>query len=269
MSGLRAWIKHHPLVSFLAVAFGFSWGLWAVMLSQTGHINWAGSFGPTVAAIAVVGISQGRSGLKNLLRPILAWRFGAGWYFFIFIGCILIFVLGLWAYTLLGGALFLPREAIMSQLVLVPLYYLIVFFIGGPLGEEIGWRGFLLPHLLKHNNGLIASVIVFIFWFAWHLPLFWLPGASQYGSPLGPYVIFIAVWSILFTWVFVGTSGSLLSVLLLHTTINTFSLFLAGVDPTVAEGPAIVYGGAVSALLALVVLVMNKRVTRTSNANTG
>lgn len=268
MNKLRTWINNHPLLSFVVVAYGFSWGLWAFMLTQMGYINWVGSFGPTLAAIVVVGISQGRSGLKNLLRPILAWRFGINWYFFIIVGCILVFVLGLWAYMLLGGVLSLPREAVVSQLVLVPIYYLIVLFIGGPLGEEIGWRGYLLPQLLKQRNGLVSSVIVFVIWFAWHLPLFWLPGASQYGSPIGPYVIFIAAWSTLFTWVYLGTSGSLLSVLLLHTSINTFSLFMTGVDPAHTEGPFLAYGVA-SAMLALVVVVMNRQMTQGPDVKAG
>lgn len=268
MNKLHTLINDHPLISFVVFAYGFSWGLWAFMLSQWGYINWIGSFGPSLAAIVVVGITQGRSGLKNLLRPILAWRFGIGWYFFIFVGCIIVFVIGLWAYTIVGGVVSLSRAAIIDQLVLIPLYYLIVFFIGGPLGEEVGWRGFVLPHLLKQKNSLISSLIVFVLWFAWHLPLFWLPGASQYGSPLGPYVIFIAAWSILFTWVYIGTSGSLLSALLLHTSINTFSLFMTEADPVHAEGPFLAYGVAFI-LLALIVVIMNRRMTQAPDAKAG
>jgi membrane protease YdiL (CAAX protease family) len=162
----------------------------------------------------------------------------------------------------LGGVISLPREAVISQLLLIPVYFIIVLFIGGPLGEEIGWRGYLLPRLMKQNNGLVSSIIVFIFWLVWHLPLFWLPGASQYGSPIGPYVIYIAAWSILFTWVYMGTSGSLLSALLLHTSINTFSLFLSSVDPANVDNSLIVYGGVLFSLLALFVVVMNRQMTR-------
>ena len=63
------------------------------------------------------------------------------------------------------------------------------------------------------------------------------------------------------TWVYLGTSGSLLSALLLHTSVNTFELFMTGVDPAHTEGPFLAYGVA-SALQALVVVVMNRQMTQ-------
>ena len=253
MNKLRSLINEHPLISFVVVAYGFSWGLWWLMISLTGHINWLGSFGPSLAAILLTVIGKGRAGLKTLLNPIKHWRFGPGWYFFVLIGCVLLFLLGLWGFILFGGIFYLSGDKILNQLVQTPIFYLIILIIGGPLGEEIGWRGFVLPQLLKSKNVLISSAILFVVWFAWHLPLFWLPGASQYGSPIVPYLIFFAAWSILFTWVYLGTSGSLLSALLLHTSINTYSNFMSGVDPAHADNPLLAYGIA-SALFAIVVL---------------
>lgn len=266
MDKVRVLINNHPLASFVVVAYGFSWGIWGLMIASTGHINWIGSFGPTVAALIVVAISQGRAGLGKLLRPIRAWRFGIGWYFFIFVGCILVFLIGLWGYLMLGGTVVLSSNAIVNQLVVIPIYFLIILIIGGSLGEEIGWRGYVLPHLLKQKNGLVSSGVVFAIWFAWHLPLFWLPGASQYGSPIGPYLLFIAVWSVLFTWVYLGTSGSLLAALLLHTSINTFSNFMTGVDKVNAEGPFLAYGIAF-AILAVIVVATSKRMLQLPEEN--
>jgi len=81
MNKLRSLINDHPLISFVILAYGISWGLWILMITATGHINWLGSFGPSLAAIILVGIGQGRAGLKKLLSPIKFWRFGVGWYF--------------------------------------------------------------------------------------------------------------------------------------------------------------------------------------------
>jgi len=188
--------------------------------------------------------------------------------FFVLIGCIFVFIIGLWLYILFGGVISLPGDKILNQLVQVPIFFLIILIIGGPLGEEIGWRGFLLPQLLKSKNGLLSSAILFVIWFAWHLPLFWLPGASQYGSPIGPYLLFFAAWSILFTWVYIGTSGSLLSALLLHTSINTFSNFMSGVDSTHADSPFLAYGIA-SALLAVVVILVYRHMFQKQNSDVG
>ena len=258
MGKVRTLINNHPLAAFLIVAYGFSWGIWGLLTALTGHIHWIGSFGPSIAAVVVVAIGEGKDGLRNLLRPIRQWRFGLGWDFFILIGCPLIFSIGLWAYILLGGAFSLSSDAVINQLIQVPIYYIIILIIGGPLGEEIGWRGFALPRLLEHKSSLMASFYIFLMWFVWHLPLFWLPGAGQQGSPIGAYVLMIAAWSILFTWVYNGTSGSLLSALLLHTSINTFSNFASGVDPAHANGPLWAYA-IVFAVLALVIALMRKQ----------
>ena len=265
MIKLRAWIDEHPILAFVLITYGFSWGLWALMISIWGVINWVGSFGPSFAALVIVALTQGRAGLKKLLRPILQGRFGLGWYAFILPGCVLLLLLGLWAYVLLGGASVLPGKVVLSQLPLIPVYFLIVLLIGGPLGEEIGWRGYLLPHLLKQRDALYASLVVFVIWFGWHLPLFWLPGASQRGASIAAFLLFTAAWSILFAWVYLGTARSLLSALLLHTSINTLSLFLSQIDPAHVDGPLLVQA-ILSAVIALLVVATDKRMTRPAAA---
>ncbi len=98
-------------------------------------------------------------------------------------------------------------------------------------------------------------------WFVWHLPLFWLPGASQQGTSIGAFALHLLAWSILFTWVYLGTRGSLLAALLLHTSINTFSLIVSETDPTHAEAPLLTYA-IVFSILALLVILLDKRMTR-------
>lgn len=265
MNGLRGWVNQHPILSFILVTYGFSWGLWAVMIAAWGTINWLGSFGPLVGALAVVAITRGRAGLKDLLQPILKGRFGLGWYQFILVGCVLVLLLGVWVHVLLGGVSVLPRDIVLRELPLIPIYFLIVFGIGGPLGEEIGWRGYLLPHLLKERDPLYASLIVWVIWFGWHLPLFWIPGASQHGVSIPAFVLFIAAWTILFTWVYMGTRRSLISVLLLHTSINTLSLFMQQVDPAHMNDPLLIQA-IISSILALIVIITDKRMTRPAEA---
>lgn len=47
----------------------------------------------------------------------------------------------------------------------------ITLLYGGPLGEELGWRGFALPYLQKRHSPLRASIILGFFWGLWHAPL--------------------------------------------------------------------------------------------------
>jgi membrane protease YdiL (CAAX protease family) len=95
---------------------------------------------------------------------------------------------------------------------------------GGPLGEEPGWRGFALPRLQAVLSPLLASVVVGIGWAAWHLPL-QLRGAYDESMGLGlwgvvtRFVSQVAV-SVIFTWIFNRSGGSILVVVILHTSLN-------------------------------------------------
>jgi len=98
--------------------------------------------------------------------------------------------------------------------------------LGGPLGEEIGWRGFLLPELLKRNGPLVASLTLGVVWGLWHLPIDLYAGFLVKGP--GAVVVRI-IWTlpvaILFTWFYLRSKGSLLVALLLHASINVPSDF--------------------------------------------
>ena len=98
------------------------------------------------------------------------------------------------------------------------------FLLGGPLGEEIGWRGFLLPQLLKRHSPLAASLILGVVWALWHLPIDLYAGYLLEG-PAAVLVRIICVLplTILFTWFYLQSKGNLLVAMLLHTSINILS----------------------------------------------
>jgi len=92
---------------------------------------------------------------------------------------------------------------------------------GGSLGEELGWRGFALPRLLRRFSPVAASTILGLLWGLWHLPIdirhgFGLPGIAGVSLRLG----WAWALSALFTWVFIRAGGALLAPLLLHTSFN-------------------------------------------------
>lgn len=93
--------------------------------------------------------------------------------------------------------------------------------LGGSLGEEVGWRGFFLPALLARYGPLMSSLVLGIVWALWHLPVDWA-GGFGFGGPAA--VIFRIVWTIpltiIFTWFYLRSRGSLLVALFLHTSIN-------------------------------------------------
>ena len=127
------------------------------------------------------------------------------------------------------------------------------------VGEELGWRGYALPLLLEKRSPLTASVILGVVWGLWHLPTFLVPGTPQYGLPLTAFVLLTIEYSILMTWVFLHTLGSVLIATLFHGAINlSQGLFLGGMDGASRYWLlSIVYG--VAALIVAVVLGLSAR----------
>jgi membrane protease YdiL (CAAX protease family) len=90
------------------------------------------------------------------------------------------------------------------------------------LGEELAWRGFALPRLLTQYNALVASLILGVIWALWHLPLVWTEGGPMYHQPVWLLLVDITAESVLFTWVFLHTRGSVLIAMLFHGATNLF-----------------------------------------------
>jgi len=86
------------------------------------------------------------------------------------------------------------------------------------IGEELGWRGFGLPVLLRRTRPAVATLAVGGIWAAWHLPLFWIPNTVQASIPLPYFVLSILAASALYTALFLHSQPSVLPALLMHTT---------------------------------------------------
>jgi CAAX protease family protein len=128
------------------------------------------------------------------------------------------------------------------------------------VGEELGWRGYALPGLLPRRSALTASLMLGVLWGAWHLPTFFVPGAPQYGLPFPAFMILTVAYSVLITWLYLHTEGSVLIATLLHGAINlSQGFFLGGIDPAREYWLlAVVYGAAALA----VSLVLGSNLTR-------
>jgi hypothetical protein len=99
----------------------------------------------------------------------------------------------------------------------------------GMFGEEVGWRGYALPKLLEKYNPIIASIILALPWIFWHTPLAvfqeWRGNTTIFDFILDYFLLIIPL-SIIFTWFFQKTKGSLLLIILLHKSFNlTFNAY--------------------------------------------
>ncbi len=111
----------------------------------------------------------------------------------------------------------------------------LVLVVGGPLGEEFGWRGDALPALVARLDWRTASLIIGAVWGAWHLPLIYLASSSQSHIPIAIFMLNILAGSVEFAWIFERTQQSVLTALVLRTSLNAWTAII-GVVPPAATG---------------------------------
>lgn len=230
-------LARHPLIWFFVLAYAFSWIVEApVVLSKTGTgllpyelprlvttilIAAATFTGPTVAAFVMAHATEGPDGVRRLARRYVHWRVGIGWYLFVLLAVPVIEILGAIVIPGVVGS-YQPFTAAMAAA--YPLNLLMTFVLGGPLGEEPGWRGFALPRLQRLRGPLLGTLVLGVLWALWHLPLFW----SGVWTPPTPanivmFIVMITGLTVMMTWVFNHVQGSLLITMLMHATFNTFA----------------------------------------------
>ena len=194
---------------------------------------------------------MGRGALRKLLGRLLIWRVNPLWYLVIVLGPVALAggVVGL--NTLLGG----PALSLGMPIMGVAFFLAFSIFPGSALGEEIGWRGYALPRLQAGRSALSASLLLAPIWALWHLPL-WLTGKPT-STPTfyAAFVVSAIALSVILTWVYNSTGGSLLMVVLLHATMNlpqTLAIDELGSRATV---PVLLYWGLLVVAAIVVVIV--------------
>src|SRR6266700_797053 len=216
-------LARHPLVFFFLISYAFSWIAWSPWIlsedgvgllpyklghTASGLFNTAAIFlGPTVSAFIMTATTEGRAGIRRLLRRIVLWRVGLRWYLFAFLGVPLVMALGT---------------------IIVP---------GGLASFQFLGPGYVLTYLTTFIPVLILGVL----WGLWHLPMFMVPtwAATSGGSDLLAIVkfgLFAVASAIVITWVFNNTKGSVLMAILVHASID--APFLPFSVTSVTFGPA-------------------------------
>lgn len=250
-------LTRHPLTTFFILTYAISWIIWLLMVALSLDIqtplgrtlNIIAIFGPTLAGLILTAVHQGSSGVGQLLGRLWRPRPRPAW-----IGAALLLPLAIMAVAAvlayLMGDLLLSTAATAGWLLLLGEFGRI-FFFGGPLGEEIGWRGYVLPRLLRDHSPMKASVLLGLVWGVWHAPMYTIAGTGQNemvrsgGSFPFLFVAFV-VWtiglSVLFTWLYKLARGNLLVVILFHTAVNaavflpTFLGIQSGMIPLLNAG---------------------------------
>jgi membrane protease YdiL (CAAX protease family) len=249
---------------FVVLAYAWAWA-WAWPLAASGAVvvrgdGWPTHFpalvGPAVAAVVTSALMGGRAEVGRLLARTVRWRFPLRW----------------WAVTLsplalLGIALVvesvrgetpvwddfgrytgLPAVGVLGVLVLAVV-------VNG-LGEETGWRGFAVPALVPRFGPLGAALVVAPVWALWHLPYFFaLDSYRSFNAfTIVGFLIGMASGSIVLTWLYLGTGGSVLAVAIWHGLFNM---------ATATDAATSLVASTVSALVIVFAVVVSPRLRRT------
>ena len=238
-------IKQHPAATFFILAFAFTWANWVpqaltsrglLTVQVPGVVTMMAGYGPALAAVIVTASLYGKPGLRQLGGRLVHWRVGIQWYAFALLAPPLIAAAGLALHLLTGGAP--PYVAVSAgapfglggslwqQVALLLLMFTLGF---DGLGEELGWRGFALPHLRAARSALASSLILGFVWGVWHIPYALTAGSALASRPILWLLVDVLAAAILFTWLFNHTGGSVLLAILFHAAGNTTHTILPSV----------------------------------------
>lgn len=224
---------------FIGITFGISWICWLLVAStginpfqnlEVGVLLVLGGFGPAIAGVWTVYRMGNANALRDYWRRITQLRLiQLAWFIpilFLYPGAVML------AFVIQGTPVnTAPLTALLAQPGTL-ITTLIFVFLFGPFSEELGWRGVALDQLQARFNALTASVILGVIWWAWHLPLLWVPGSflSTTGNDpvfLMGYLGTVLLYTILFTWVYNHNQRSILAAVLFHFVINLTSRLIA------------------------------------------
>lgn len=207
MTTILSFIKRHSFVTFVVLSYLLSW--WSAPFTNGQIIP----YGPAVAALVVLAITSGKSGLRDLWRRITYWRVGWYWYL-IGPGMVASYVASAYMLNLALGASVTTPPQLPSMGIFLELLLL------GGLWEEPGWSGYALPKLIQRfahrsNGVLVATLITGLIRSIWHLPLY-IYGHIHWFDAL----IFSFAFQIMISWLFNRSGGSVLIVMVFHFASN-------------------------------------------------
>jgi membrane protease YdiL (CAAX protease family) len=203
-------------------------------------------FSPTIASVVASRAQAGREGIRAHFLQLRSWPANPLWYVLALAMPGLVFLVGRGVYGLLPGNLggpwfYFPTEA----------QHVAAMFIV-PVAEEIGWRGFALPRMQRRYGAVKASLLLGLLWGLWHVPMFLATGAPSASFLwMGPYFV---AGSVMFTWFYNRTGGSLPLAILLHVGAHLDAPGRGGVEslPLMINTLALV-------ALALVLILVDRR----------
>jgi len=268
---LLTFIRARLVIIFVLLSYGLSWGTFVIddiilngePESLDVFLDYFAKFGPTIAGLVLTFIVAGQAGLQKLLRGLVQWRVLPNRYLVAFLLPICIWIVALGIGWASGGPL-LNLNFQIASLGTLALLFATRFFIGGGLGEEIGWRGVLLPTLQQKHGAFAASLIIGVFWGLWHAPLQFIEEDVNVAEAIintALFTLYTTALSVIFTWHFNSTGGSILLCAILHATMNATNSYLEIIISNFddIENAVILYGLTALAFAVLLIFIRGRQ----------
>jgi len=218
-----------PVVLYVVLAYGIAWMLWLpLVLGPSGlrvtrydaylpFFGSLGTVGPLIASFVAVRYETGRWAMPSRFFPARR--------------------LWSWVNLLTGPALTIVAFVVIPYMICIaPGYKLISLgfltplsavwpnMLGGPLEEEFGWRGYLLPRLASRMGNTWSTLVVGVIWASWHLPLFLYRGWT--GASFWYFLPQVMALAVFVSLAYFATGRSILGPILVHYAFNTCSTML-------------------------------------------
>lgn len=218
--------KPRSLRLFFVLAYAISWaveiplalkaqGLLDLPVPFSAH--YLAAYGPMLSAIIVTWLAGGAEELRALVARMLRWRVRPLWWLVAFAPLLLYALTAVGLRAVQGRW---PQLSALGQLNFLGdlgLAALPLWVLTFGIGEETGWRGYALPRLQARHGALSATLILWLLWSLWHLPLFFY---SYEVTVIPGVVVGLLAGAITFTWLYNSTGGSVLLLAIWHGTFN-------------------------------------------------
>lgn len=221
-----------PLILYFVIAYAVSWLIWLPLygphfgvqgLPTVPFHHGLGGLGPLLSAFITTYVFQNKAGVRQLMLNCVQPKP------FLYLLIALFSPFALAAMAAIGSyflyqtpldLISLTRSGEFPDFNMAALFGYNVLFFG--LGEEAGWRGFALPRFQKRFNALTSSLLLTLFWAVWHWPaFFYRPGyVSMDIGGIAGWLFSLLTGSILLTWLYNSSRGSILICAVFHATID-------------------------------------------------
>lgn len=257
-------LSHSFPWKYFVIAFVFSWIIWLPgVLAARGlfelpvpelALAGIGAFGPFVSAFYLTRRNQGKEGVKTLIKRALNLRIPLKWIVAIVVIPLAVAAAARYLYIWRGGEV--PDSPVLGSPVAILVLFIVLFFVGGSVNEEFGWRGYALDRIQLKHSALISSLLLGFLWGFWHLPLFFFQSLSQSYMSFWIFLVWTCALAVLMTWLHNNNGGNILVALLFHTMGNlSASIFPFFTLEKGADQTPLLFATILFSIVALIIII--------------